>query len=80
MMGTAAVKLVGFLVSGGTVHRNQKGYRGFETNEIRYFVCFLMCSKIIRTTYMRQNLQLEVLSREIIKYVNMIFAQYKVKM
>ena len=38
----------------------QTGYRGFEMNEIRYFVCLLICSKIIRTAYMRQNLQLEM--------------------
>ena len=36
------------------------GYRGFEMNEIRYFVCLLVCSKIIRTPYMRQNLKLEM--------------------
>ena len=36
------------------------GYRGFESNEIRYFVCLLVCSKIIRMAYMRQNLKLEM--------------------
>ena len=33
---------------------------GFEMHEIWYFECLLMCSKIIRTVYMRQNLQLEM--------------------
>ena len=36
------------------------GYWGFETNEIRYFICLLVCSKIIRTAYMKQNLKLEM--------------------
>ena len=36
------------------------GYRGFEMNKIWYFVCLLVYSKIIRTAYMRQNLQLEM--------------------
>ena len=32
------------------------GYRGFEMNEIRYFACILVCSKIIRMAYTKQNL------------------------
>ena len=36
------------------------GYRGFETNKIQYFVCLVLCSKIIRMLYMRQDLQLEM--------------------
>ena len=35
-------------------------YRGFETNEIQYFVCLLVCSKIICKAYMRQNSKLEM--------------------
>ena len=36
------------------------GYQGFEMNEIWYVICLLVCSKIIRTAYMRQNLKLEM--------------------
>ena len=52
----------------------QTGYRGFETNEIRYFVCLLVCSKITHTAYMRQISKLEMALPVINKYVNMIFA------
>ena len=38
----------------------ETGYQGFETNEIRYFICLFVCSKITRTAYMRQNLKLEI--------------------
>ena len=36
------------------------GYRGFETNKIRYFVCLLLAVIISRRAYMNQNLQLEM--------------------
>ena len=53
------------------------GYRGFETNKIRYFICLLLAVIISRGAYMNQDLQLEMAIKT---YVNMIFAQYKVKM
>ena len=31
----------------GTFTEIKTGYRGFETNEIQYFICFLVCSKNI---------------------------------
>ena len=36
------------------------GYRGFEINEIRYFVCLLLAVIISPGAYMNQNLQLEM--------------------
>ena len=36
------------------------GYRGFEINEIRYFVCLLLAVIISPGVYMNQNLQLEM--------------------
>ena len=46
----------GLFGSGGTVTEIKTGYRGFEMNEIRYFECLLVCSEIIHTEYMSQNL------------------------
>ena len=57
------------------------GYQGFELNEIWCFVCLLLAFIISRGAYINQNLQLEMsFARYIKKYVNMTFAQYKVKM
>ena len=36
------------------------GYRGFEMNEIWYFVCLLLALTISCGAYMKQNLQLEM--------------------
>ena len=48
--------LIQYLLVVGSFREIRTGYRGFETNEIRYFVCLLVYSKIIRMVYMRQNL------------------------
>ena len=53
------------------------GYQGFETNEIRYFVCLLLALIISHLAYMNQNLATGNGFCEILKST---FAQYKVKM
>ena len=52
--------LCAYILMGGPFTEIKTGYRGFETNEIRYFVCLLVCSKIICMVYMRQSLKLEM--------------------
>ena len=49
-----------FLIVVASFTEIKTGYRGFETNEIRYFVCLLLAVIISRGTYMNQNLQLEM--------------------
>ena len=64
----------------GPLTEIKTGYWGFEMNKISYFVCLLVCSKIIAQCTWGRTSKWKWLSREIIMYVNMIFAQYKVKM
>ena len=56
------------------------GYQGFETKRNPVFHMLVRCIENNSLAYMTYTCNWKWLSRDIIKYVNMTFAQYKVKL